>query len=341
MAKKHYSHLSKEDRNEIYILFKKGHSLTDIADALGRSIPTISREIRRNTVNGRYFPQKAQHKAYVRRKYSKYQGKKIHEDKELKDYIEDKLKKKMAPDVISGRMEVEEKPFYASKTAIYEYLYSARGQKLCKYLPSRRYSKKKRRKKKAKREMIPNRIGIDKRPKIIGERKEHGHYEEDLIVSAKRHRSKVSLAVLGEMKARYVKLKKISCFKPDVHNIAIIKMSKDLTKFLSCTFDNGIENTRHEDLQKKLSIKTYFCDPYSSWQKGGIENMNKLIRRHIPKGSNIADYSDKYIQKIEDILNNTPRKSLGYKTPLEVMIENNLLTQKTTQNKRVSVALRG
>ena len=101
----------------------------------------------------------------------------------------------------------------------------------------------------------------------------------------------------------------------------------------SITMDNGVENTKHEE----LSIPAYFCDSYSSWQKGGVENANKMIRRFIPKKSDLNDYSDKYIKMIVDILNNKPRKSLDYKTPYEVMVEHNLFVK----NKKAEVALRG
>jgi transposase, IS30 family len=98
------------------------------------------------------------------------------------------------------------------------------------------------------------------------------------------------------------------------------------------SFDNGIENTKHYE----LGISTYFCDPYSSWQKGGIENLNKMIRQYIPKGSDIAKYSHRDILKIQTILNNKPRKSLGYQTPLEVMLKNKRFTQ-PLKNTRVAL----
>ena len=101
----------------------------------------------------------------------------------------------------------------------------------------------------------------------------------------------------------------------------VICFTNLLEKILSLTYDNGIENRLHD----LLNVATYFCDPYSSWQKGGVENVNGMIRKYIPKGSDISNYTDEYIAKVETILNNKPRKSLGYKTPKEVMIENNLL----------------
>lgn len=98
-------------------------------------------------------------------------------------------------------------------------------------------------------------------------------------------------------------------------------MMAKLSKIHSLTLDNGLENQWHE----RLGIPTFFCDPYSSWQKARIENTNKLIRWFIPKGTDINNYSKEYLEWVKHILNNKPRKSLGYKTPLEVMLENNLL----------------
>ena len=91
----------------------------------------------------------------------------------------------------------------------------------------------------------------------------------------------------------------------------------------SLTLDNGVENQYHEE----LGIPTYFCEPYSSWQKGGIENANGMIRRFIPKGMDLSKVSKKYLEIVLEIINNKPRKSLGYKTPNEVAIENNLLLE--------------
>ncbi|PIT87194.1 MAG: hypothetical protein COU31_04180 [Candidatus Magasanikbacteria bacterium CG10_big_fil_rev_8_21_14_0_10_40_10] len=101
--------------------------------------------------------------------------------------------------------------------------------------------------------------------------------------------------------------------------------------------DNGIENREHE----KFGIKTFFCNPYSSWQKPGVENANKMIRKYIPKGSDISCYSHQYVTMVVQRINNKPRKSLGYKTPLEVMLENNLLTKKRAEKLCQKVALGG
>jgi len=318
MEQKQYSQIKKAERLEIAILLNKKYSLRSIAKALDRSISSLSDEIRRNSVNGSYDPLKANHKAYVRRKYAKYQGKTINENTGLKEHISLKLRHGWSPDIISGRMTLEKQPFYASKTAIYEWLYSEHGQALCPYLYSQKYAKRKRKHKKIKKILIPNRRGIEQRPEAVNLNKEYGHYEGDTIVSGRKTGSKTALSVIYERKARYVDIRKINNLKPVSNNTAVLEMQQSL-KALSYTLDNGIENVKYE----ALGVSTFFCDFYAAWQKGGIENINRLIRRFIPKGSDIGRYSEKYIQTIVQRLNNTPRKSLNYQTPLEVMIKNN------------------
>ena len=340
--KKRYEHLRQQKRDRLQALWESGHKQKEIAKILEVDKSTIAREIKRNrrkkrcrggTKNGPYVATVAEHKAYVRRKYSKYQGKKINEDDLLKTYIIRGLKNGWGPDEISGKMKKDKQKFYASKTAIYEWLRSNRGQRWCPYLYSKRYRKRKQKKNKIKKTLIPHRISIELRPRGAEHRTRFGHWESDTMVSAKKTASKEALSVLYERKAKYIQAKKIKNLQPETNNAAIQKMKQEVTTIKSITFDNGIENTRHE----KLGIPTYFCDPYSSWQKGGVENANKMIRRFIPKGSDIADFSDEYVMMVIDILNNKPRKSLCYKTPNEVMAEHNLLTE----NKKTEVALRG
>jgi len=291
---------------------------------MNRSVSSISDEIKKNSVNGVYDPLKANHKAYVRRRSSKYQGKKINEDNELKEYIVQGLKKHWSPDVISGRMRKENQLFYSSKTAIYEYLYSIRGQSLCPCLYSKRYRRRKRNKTKMKKTLIPNRQGIERRPLIVMQNKEYGHYEGDTVVSGQKTFSKTSLSVIYERKARYIDARKIKSLKPHLNNQAIFLMQERLREMKTFTLDNGIENVKHEE----LDLSVFFCDPYSSYQKGGVENANKLLRRYFPKGEDLNRYSDKYIRRIVKRINTTPRKSLNYKTPEEVMTENNQFKEK-------------
>lgn len=324
-----YTHLSQFERDRIESLLNSGHKQIEIAKILGRDKSTISREIKLNkrkksrdwtTKKEEYDANLASLKSYNRRHNAKYQGKKINDNYRLQKYIIKYLKKDWSPDDISGRMKLERKPFYTSKTAIYEWLYSNRAQRYCKYLYSKRYRSKKRKAKKSKKVIIPNRKGIELRPLGAINKTRYGHYEGDTMVSGRKTGSKAGLAVAYERKAKFLKIKKIRSLKPDLMNKALDKMTNNLV-IKSLTMDNGIENQRYEE----LGIPTYFCDAYSSWQKGGVENGNKLIRRYIPKGTDMGKYSNEYVSMVEEILNNKPRKSLGYKTPLEVMEEHNLL----------------
>jgi IS30 family transposase len=214
-------------------------------------------------------------------------------------------------------MKEEKKSFYVSKTTIYEWLRSNRGQKYCKYLYSKRYYKKKQ-VKKTERVMIPNRVSIDMRSLGINNRSRYGHWEKDAVCSPKG--IKASLAVMQERKSRYIDVRKTSGFKSEEHNQKILEMRGN-KKVLSITYDNGIENRKYEE----LNIPSYFCDPYSSWQKGSVENANKMIRRYIPKGTNISKVSNEYIKKIVEIINKKPRKILGYRSALDVARANGVL----------------
>lgn len=253
----------------------------------------------------------------------------LHHDDELRKYVVEKLKIGWSPKTIAGRMQEQKLPYYASDKAIYEYLYSPYGQKYCKYLRSKRYAKRKKKGKKQKRTLIPNRISIHKRPKRITNKREYGHYEGDTIVSGKKTKSKVSLVTIYERKAMYIDAKKITSLSPKNYNPGVKHLFRKLSKIKSWTLDNGIENVHYKELEQQLGIKTYFCDPYSSWQKPGVENANKLIRRFIPKGVDISLYTNAFIKREIEKLNNTPRKALGWKTPNEVMVTYSLIKKKT------------
>jgi len=342
MKNKQYGHFTQYERDRLQALLESGHKQAKIANVLKKDPGSISREIERNrrrrrkdgrVYYGKYEASVAQLKSYIRRKYSKYQGKKINENDELREYIIAKLKKFWNPDEISGRMREDRLPFYASKTAIYEWLYSEWGQRYCCYLPSKQYRPKKRRKK-TKKQIIPNRIGIEMRPKEINDNIVFGHCEADTIVSGKKTGSKAALAVVCQRKGNYLSLRKIPSLRPKVFKKAILDIKKTQL-ILSFTLDNGLENRLHEE----FGVATYFCKAYCSWHKPKVENNNGLIRRFLPKGSDINDYSNEYVKMVEDILNNKPRKALGYKTPKEIMMENNLLIQLKTEAEKI--ALRG
>lgn len=310
--------LSHGERMEIEYLLGKEYSIRTIARMLNRSPNTISKEVDRNRMKrtGVYVADKAEHKAYVRKHYAHYYGKKIDDDDALRAYIVEGLKKEWNPDEIAGRMKQEHTPFYASKDTIYHWLYhSSYGIRYCRYLPSRRYRPKRRKHKKTKKEMIPNRISIDKRSIGAHNRSRGGHWEEDSMVSP-RHASIKAVATMQERKTRLVHARKVDNLKPDTNNAAIMDMMQN-RKVLSITFDNGIENKKHAH----LPFKTFFCDPYCSWQKGGIEHANKMIRKYFPKGVDWKDISQTELSHAVHIINNKPRKCLGYRTAYEMAIK--------------------
>lgn len=322
------THITDSERSEIAILISKGYSSLEIGKAICRDKSTINRERKINGTKRGYDPKQAKVKARQRRRCSKWQGMKINEHPELKGYVIAKLQVHQTPEQISGRLkEIDTHLPYVSKKAIYEWLYTAHGQAYCNLLPSKRCKPRKRRGgKKTKRTMVPNRQDIALRPQEVGNRSRYGDCETDTIVSGKKTRSKTALSVLEERKARYVRLKKIPNLRPSVNRKAIVKMGRIFTVMHTLTFDNGIETKEHEKIAKALKILTFHCHSYASWEKGGVENTNGRIRRFIPKGADINAYSNAQIKKIEYWLNNTPRKCLNYRTPYEIMIQENLLT---------------
>lgn len=317
---KNYHHITKTERLEIAILSrKKQYSVRDIAEALGRNPGTISKEIRANSVNGVYAPEKAQHKAYVKRKYSKYQGMKIEGDFSLREYVESKLKDDWSPEQIAGRIKnVDTHIKYASYQAVYKFIYSAYGRNLEKCL---RYKHKKRTGGHNKAEQLKNRTFIEERPAVVGERARFGDWEGDLIVSGKH--GKGILLILHERKSRIPMIEKIMSRRTDIINQRIHEITGGFICFNSLTIDNDISFQKHENLSELIGAPIYFCHPYHAWEKGGVENTNKLIRQYVPKGSDISKFSKQYVREVELKLQNRPRKCLGYKTPMEVMIENN------------------
>lgn len=320
MNKQKYHHLTRQERVEIaYLSNKKGYSISAVAEALDRSKSTISDELNKNKVNGIYDPKKAQHKAYVKRKYSKYQGMKIVQDKQLRNYVEENIKKDWSPEQVSGRLQnIDTHIKYASRGAIYKYIYSVYGRQLEQYL---RYKGKKKKSKRLKSTPIKNRTFIDERPEVVENKGRFGDWEGDLIVSGKN--GKGVLLVLHERKTRFPVVEKIMSRKTTIINNRIHQITGGFVCFNSLTIDSDISFQKHEELSEMIGAPVYFCHPYHAWEKGGVENTNKLIRQYVPKGSDISKFSKRFIKEVEMKLQNRPRKCLGYKTPLEVMSENN------------------
>jgi IS30 family transposase len=312
-----YKHLSLVERAQIEILLTKGYSQGEIAGVLGRDHATISRELKRR-VQGVYVARKANHKAYVKRKYSKYQGMKIQQDMKLQEYVTKYLKNGWSPEQVAGRIAKDVGLAVVSHTSIYTWLRSIHGRRLeaeLKLLKRKRGTKKR-----LKVLELEGRVFIDERPKTIDSREYFGDWEGDFIVSGKGGRG--AILVLHERKSRYSILRRVMHRSASAVERTLVEMISPLSNFRSLTLDNDIAFVHHEKISKELGAPIFFCHPYASWQKGGVENTNRMIRRFVPKGADISKYSSEDIQKIEWSINSIPRKILGYATAEEVMLEN-------------------
>ena len=329
---KQYTGLSDVERSEIAILLHKGYKYRAIARVLGRSPNTISYEIKVNSVTNKitgeieYIATKAKAKARVSRRSRRFQWYKIEQNKKLRDFIIEKLAppNDWSPKVIAGYLKDEQDELpYVSSPQIYHWLYSSPGQPYCQYLCTKRYHKKKRTKK-TERVMIPDRKPITERPKIVEGRTEPGDWEFDSVVSSKRSKSRFALAVAQERYTRLVRVTLVPNLKPVPYAKAINSLVDGL-QVKTMTTDNGIENKQHKLITKATGADVYFTEPYSSWQKGGVENANRMLRRYFPKGTNFANVTQAQVDQAVKTINNKPRHSLGYKSALQCAIEKGLL----------------
>lgn len=278
---------------------------------------------------GQYIPAKAQHKAYVRRKYAKYQAMRIVENMKLREYIETKLLiDEWSPEQIAGRLAHEAGLERVSAPTIYNYIRSPCGRQLEYEL---QLAKKKRAsgKKKWQRKVtaLENRVFIDQRPEAANTRAQFGHWEADFIVSGTQYGT-TSLLVLHERVSRYTLIAKVTARTVREVEQVFVEALPFIGNFKSLTLDNDIAFHRHQQLSELIRAPIYFCWPYHSWEKGGVENVNRLIRRYVPKGCDIAQYSKREIWDIQHTLNNKPRKILGYHTAKEVFEQHQLTAQK-------------
>lgn len=262
-----------------------------------------------------YEPKKAAHKAYVRRKYSKYQGMKIVENSNLKRFVEEKLVDGQSAEGISGRLKFKrEKGLpYISKDSIYRYLKSVYGRRI----ESALQKKKKRSKKRGKRGTLDGRVFIDKRPSHIDLRMRVGHAEFDFIISGRD--GKGILVTVTDRKLRVSFLEPIYQVSIKAVHAALLKIKERYPEWKTGTTDNDLLFARHKELEKELDIKIYFCHPYHSWEKGSIENVNWEIRKDFPKGSDVSKYSWRFWRKLEEKLNNRFMECLDYQTPSEAL----------------------
>jgi transposase, IS30 family len=313
-----YQQLTRDKRCQIYALVSTGITQKDIAEHIGVSPPTISRELKRNTGQRGYRYMQADRKAIERRHQASCRPKKMLPN--LIKMIEEKLVEKWSPEQISGVFGKND--ILISHESIYRHIWANKKAGGVLYTHLRRRGKKYNRRgdKTAGRGCIPNRVDIEKRPKIVENKSRLGDWEGDTIIGAKQQGVILSLVdrkskftLLAKMKGKY------AAQVPDLISKCFKRLPKKVAAH-SITFDNGKEFSRHEQITKKTGLNCYFATPYRSWERGLNEHTNGLVRQYCPKGTNLNHYSDEDVQFAEDQLNNRPRKVLGYRTPREVVL---------------------
>jgi IS30 family transposase len=294
-------------------------SFRKIAAQIGRAHTDVAREVRRNS--GKLLPYSAD-RAQIRAE-KRQLGKKtkiLETNIPLKKIVVDSLRRLDSPEQIAGRLRknFDRSLGSVSHETIYKFVYSQSG--LHHYLRTAR-KKRRRRGQRNSRNSIPERVSIHRRPAEVAAKSRYGDWETDTVESRRGGRG--GLSVQYERKSQLCRVHKIPDKTAAATNLAIAKTIDTLPLYLfeTLTWDNGTEGSRHAEIRNEFDIDTYFCDPYCSWQKGGVENLNKLLRQFFPKGTDFAAISDEEIHAVQENLNNRPRKGLGWKTPNEVLSE--------------------
>lgn len=291
----------------------------EIGRLLRRDHTVISRELKRNAKPGKKYSAVAAQKLadFKARKTNK---RKLDKDRELHDYVVKKIREGLSPDEVAGELKNYPPKTLLGKTisyeAIYDYIYNGEGkwEGLYHHLRKKHRQRRKQCSRQGRKIRIPERVSIHLRPEVINERKREGDWETDTV---KFKKQKTSLSVQYERRLMLARIHKIKDGTAEETQTAISKSIESLPRelFKSLTWDNGKEGVCHTKIRDDYNIETYFCDPYSSWQKGGVENLNGLIREYLPRETDMATITDEDIYRIQERLNNRPRKKLGYLSP--------------------------
>ena len=304
-------HVTFEERRLLYGLKKKGKSPTEIAELMGRHRSTVYRELDRNSGQRGYRPQQAQRLADERRLASR-RARKM-DDPDVQRYVEERIEKLWSPEQIAGRVERDfprAPQRWLSRQTVYNWIDDRR--------PEWQGLLRRQGRPPEKRGKLVDCVRIAGRPDVINRRRRYGDWEGDTIVG-KRRRS--ALLTMVERKSGYARIGRVDGMNSDLTMRAAKRRLKDLPPSLrrSMTFDNGKEFAKHPRLTWGLGLDVYFADPYASWQRGANENMNGLLRQFFPKGTDFTRISHHEVARVEQLLNERPRKRLGYRTPEEIL----------------------
>lgn len=311
-----YKHLTSQQRYTIHTLLYKGESRKQIAMLIGVDTSTITRELNRNSgKHGKYNWETAQRNANLRKKRKPGNHAK---SQEIKNEVIRLLEtEQWSPAQISAVL--KERGMSISCETIYRMIRKDKKEGGTLYLHCRHKLKHRSRPVGDCRSTISNRTSISERPaEVDGIR--FGDFEMDLIVGKG---NKGAILTLKELSTGMLFMRKLPKGK-DAKELAktAVRILMPYKKFIkSITTDNGLEFANHEYITKKLGVTVYFTDPYSSWQKGAIENLNGLIRQYIPKSTCFDNISHQYVAKITDKINRRPREKLKFHTPFECFYE--------------------
>jgi len=312
-----YRQLTIEEREVISQMLYAGCRRTEIAARLGRDVETIRREIARNSVNGQYSAAAAQRLADQRRRRARAASYKMNNPLIAK-YVKEGLRLFWSPDQIAGRMRMdfpENSRQRISAQSIYAWLARDDHRRAwLKFLRHYRWRKRRPNKRAGSSSALVN------RPEIVNRRERFGDWEGDTIVGPRRGGG--ALVSLVERLSGYLALAKVPDLRSHTVNRAIAASLEALPRQLrlTMTFDNGPEFRRPDELSRWLGLAIYFADPYCSWQRGTCENTNGLTRQFFPKGTNFRGIRHTEVAHTQTLLNERPRKRLGYQTPKEILL---------------------
>lgn len=339
-----YKHLTERDRYRLEGYLEAGLSVRMIADKLNSHISTVYREIKRGQVKriNTHLKEYSIYRAntacddYKKKVTNRKHSLKIEKYAQLSVYIRQKIcEDRFSPDAVIGELNLKQpelKGVICTKT-LYNYIAKGVFEEITAFSLWEKRKRRKRRYKQVSRIALKNKgsKSIEERPQQINNRLEYGHWEGDCVVSIRKGIRKDGLFTLSERMTREQIIIKVRSLTQDSIIEAIDKLegnygSSFKDKFKSITLDNGREFLDWQAIERSsLSAKTrtlvYFAHPYSAWERGTNENQNKMIRRFIPKGTDISKVSSRDIEIIQNWMNNYPRKILGYKTANELVLE--------------------
>lgn len=311
--------LTVEQRYTIQVLKKEGYSQAEIARRIKRCPSVVYRELKRNCDkrSGEYRAALAEKKCAQRHKTK---PKKVRFTEQIKQYVERLIQEDYSPEQIVGCAKKQGKPC-VSIERIYRHIWEdkRRGGLLYTHLRTQGKRYRKRGAAKDKRGVIPDKVSIEHRPKIVDDRTRIGDIEIDLIIG-KNHKKAILTAndrVTG--KAKMALLESKSAEQTTQKVVEILSEWKSFIKTI--TSDNGKEFSKHKEIAKALGIDYFFARPYHSWERGANENLNGLVRQYFPKTYDFNLITDKDIKYVENKLNNRPRKRFGFSSPNQVYLQ--------------------